>query len=91
MTGRDFSKLKSRESVARRGYEPAKGGLPLDGAPRRSNTSRADLRNEANSLLDAATMITRVFRCMPCDLQFRAKQLIEPVESMACKRCGRPV
>lgn len=91
MTRRDFSKRQSQENVARRGYEPAKGGLPLDGPVPRPRPSRADLRSEANSLLDAATMITRVFHCMPCDIQFRAKQLIEPVEPMACKRCGRPV
>lgn len=44
-----------------------------------------------SDLFGSAIIITRIFRCASCRFQFLARQVLDPIEPMTCKRCGRSV
>jgi hypothetical protein len=91
MTRRDFSKHQSRENVTKRGYEPASGGMPLTGTPRRK-PSKQQLRMNLDAAMASVVEIKRVLRCDGCDHQFAALQPIEPpFPPLTCPRCGGDV
>lgn len=62
MTGRNFSKMRTRQNIAGRGHEPIDGGSVAIGAPK-ARTSKADLRNQIQGLASSSTMITKMIEC----------------------------
>jgi len=87
MTRRDFSKDRSRQAIAGRGYEPIDGGYIATG-PRRPHVSKAELRNDLDKALSADPMVTKIIKCQ-CGHQGKVRIPLSRRDGPFTCRCGR--